>query len=206
MSQKDEIGGLVAETPKIEWNKTAVLIMDYQNDIIGMQPEEKQKLLLDNASRILSESRENGVPVIYVAVCFREGYPEVCQRNKMFTSVKGSNRLIQGTPGAEIHTRVSPLPDEIVVTKRRVGAFSTTELDAVLRAKNVTTLILLGISTSGVVLSTVRWAADMDYALFVISDACSDQDAEVHRVLVEKIFPRQANVITTQDFMDAVNS
>jgi len=76
-----------------------------------------------------------------------------------------------------------------VVTKRRVGAFSTTELDAGLRTKNVTSLILFGISTSGVVLSTVRWAADMDYAPYVISDACADQDEEVHRVLVEKVFP-----------------
>ena len=191
--------------PAIEWDKTAVLIMDYQNDIIGMQPRERQTLLLNNANRILSESRKNGVPVIYVIVRFREGYPEVCQRNKMFTSVRGSSRLIQGTPGAEIHTGVSPHPDEIVVTKRRVGAFSTTELDAVLRAKNIISLILFGISTSGVVLSTVRWAADMDYALCVISDACADQDEEVHRVLVEKVFPRQANVITTQDFIDGVN-
>lgn len=196
----------MANTPTIEWGKAAVLIMDYQNGIIGMQPEEKQGPLLDNATRILSESRKNGIPVIYVVVRFREGYPEVSQRNKMFATVKGSNRLIEGTPGAEVHSKVSPLPGEIVVTKRRVGAFSTTELDAVLRAKNVTTLLLFGISTSGVVLSTVRWAADMDFSLFVISDACADQDEEVHRVLVEKVFPRQANVITTQDFIDAVNS
>jgi len=58
----------------IEWNKTAVLIMDYQNDIVGMQPDEKQKLLLDNASWILSESRKNRVPVVDVVVRFREGY------------------------------------------------------------------------------------------------------------------------------------
>jgi nicotinamidase-related amidase len=180
--------------------------MDYQNDIIGNQPEEKKKLLLNNAASILSESRKNGLPVIYIAVRFREGYPEICQRNKMFAAVKGANRVIEGTPGAEIHSKVSPLPGDIVVTKRRVGAFSTTELDAVLRAKNIETLVLFGISTSGVVLSTVRWAADMDYSLFVISDACADQDDEVHRVLVEKVFQRQADVITAQEFLKAMQS
>jgi nicotinamidase-related amidase len=85
-----------------------------------------------------------------------------------------------------------------------VGAFSTTDLETILRAKNVSNLILFGISTSGVVLSTVRWAADLDYSLFVVSDACADQDEEVHRVLIEKIFPRQCIVLTTQDFIDSI--
>ena len=66
-----------------------------------------------------------------------------------------------------------------MVTKRRVGAFSTTDLETILRAKNINKLVLFGISTSGVVLSTVRWAADMDYSLAVVSDACADRDPEV---------------------------
>jgi nicotinamidase-related amidase len=192
--------------PNIEWDKTAVLVMDYQNDIIGMQPEEKQKLLLNNATQILSESRKKGVPVIYIVVRFREGYPEISQRNKMFSFLNGSGRFIEGTKGSEVHSKLAPLQDEIVVTKRRVGAFSTTELETILRAKRISTLILLGNSTSGVVLSTVRCAADMDYSLFVISDACADQDDEVHRVLVEKIFPKQSAVITTQDFLNAMQT
>jgi nicotinamidase-related amidase len=190
----------------IDWARAAVLIMDYQNDILSTQSMEKQELLLGNAAEILAESRKNGLPIIYIVVRFRDGYPEVCHRNKMFTNVKGLHRLIEGTPGGDIHSSVSPLPSELVVTKRRVGAFSTTELDAILRAKDISTLILFGISTSGVVLSTVRWAADMDYSLVVISDACSDQDDEVHRVLTEKVFPRQATVITTQDFIATLNS
>ena len=194
----------MANASDIDWSTAAVLIMDYQNDIIGMQPVEKQKLLLDNASAILSAARGKGVPVIYVVVRFREGYPEVSEQNKAFRQLKGSGRLIEATPGAAIHTRLAPLAGEIVVTKRRVGAFSSIELEAVLRAKKISTLILLGISTSGVVLSTVRWATDMDYSLFVISDACADQDEEVHRVLAEKVFPRQCTVMTTQDLAASI--
>ncbi|GFO54379.1 isochorismatase [Geomonas sp. Red276] len=189
--------------PSIDWDSTAVLIMDYQNDIIAMQPEERRQPLLDNAAQVLAMSREKGIPVFYIVVRFREGYPELSPRNRMFQAVRGSGRFVEGTPGAEIHPAVPPLPGELVVTKRRVGAFSTTELDAVLRARSVTSLVLCGISTSGVVLSTVRWAADMDYALCVVSDACSDQDPEVHRVLTEKVFPRQANVVTTADLLAA---
>ena len=137
---------------------------------------------------------------------FRNGYPEVCHRNKGFSLLKNSERLIEGSDGAEIHSSVEPLYDELIITKRRVGAFSTTELETILRAKGITTLVLFGVSTSGVVLSTVRWAADMDYSLFVVSDASADQDNEVHRVLVEKVFQKQATVMTTSELLDTIQS
>lgn len=46
-------------------------------------------------------------------------------------------------------------------------------------------------------LSTVRDAADRDYRLFVVADLCADFNPEVHRMLVERVFPRQADVITS---------
>jgi len=184
--------------------RTALLIMDYENDILGMMPESVQAPLLEKAAAILKEARHAHVPVIYVVVRFRDGYPEVNPRNKLFSSMKESGRLREGTPGAEIHAKVAPQPGDVIVTKRRVGAFSTTDLETILRAGNINTLVLFGISTSGVVLSTVRWAADMDYKIAVIADACADREAEVHRVLTEKVFPWQATVITTQEFLKAI--
>ncbi len=184
--------------------RTAVLIMDYENDIIGMMPESVQAPLLEKAGAILKEARQAHMPVIYVVVRFRDGYPEVNPQNKLFSGLKESGRLREGTPGAEIHAKVAPQPGDVIVTKRRVGAFSTTDLETILRAKNINTLVLFGISTSGVVLSTVRWAADMDYKMAVISDACADRDAEVHRVLTDKVFPWQASVISTQEFLKAM--
>jgi nicotinamidase-related amidase len=186
--------------------RMAVLIMDYENDIVNMLPENVQTPLLEKASTILRASREAHVPVVYIVVRFRDGYPEINLQNKLFSSLKESGRLREGTLGAEIHAKVAPQPGDIIVTKRRVGAFSTTDLETVLRAKNINTLVLFGISTSGVVLSTVRWAADMDYKLAVVSDACADRDAEVHRVLIDKVFPWQATVVNTQEFLKAVGA
>jgi nicotinamidase-related amidase len=80
-----------------------------------------------------------------------------------------------------------------------VSAFSTTDLDPQLRERGIDTLLLAGISTSGVVLSTVRDAADRDYALFVVADACADPEPDVHAFLTERIYPRQASVITVAD-------
>ena len=68
------------------------------------------------------------------------------------------------------------------------------------RARDVTGLVLGGIATSGVVLSTVREAADRDYELTVLEDLCLDGDDEVHRVLTQKVFPRQADVRASADW------
>lgn len=197
---------LVQPAFSLNTDRTAVLIMDYENDIVSMLPESVRLPMLEKASAILNASRQAHVPIIYVVVRFRDGYPEINPQNKLFSSLKDSGRLREGTSGAEIHTRVVPQKGDIIVTKRRVGAFSTTDLETILRSKNINSLVLFGISTSGVVLSTVRWAADMDYKLAVISDACADRDAEVHRVLMDKVFPWQATVMNTQEFLKTVGA
>jgi len=177
--------------------RTALLVMDCQNDIVAMLPVPEAEALLERAAAALAGARRACWPVIHVVVAFREGYPEVSPRNPRFSAFKASGRLLAGSEGAAIHPRVAPLAGEPVVTKRRVGAFSTTDLEALLRARDITTLVLAGIATSGVVLSTVRWAADMDYRLIVLEDACADRDPEVHRVLMGKVFPGQAAVLAT---------
>jgi nicotinamidase-related amidase len=190
----------------IDFARTAVLIMDYQNDIVSMMPEQARKPLLHRAGVILKAAREAGLPIIYVVVRFRNGYPEVSPQNKRFSLLKASGRLREGSQGAEIHEETAPQPGDVVVTKRRVGSFSTTDLESILRAKSITTLVMFGISTSGVVLSTVRWAADMDYQIIVASDACADIDDEVHRILTEKVFPGQAAVVTAQVLAKALRA
>ena len=66
------------------------------------------------------------------------------------------------------------------------------------------TLVIMGVATSGCVLSGVRWAVDVNYSFIVLSDACSDGDPEVHRVLTEKVYPRQGRVMDTDEFLQAI--
>ena len=98
----------------------------------------------------------------------------------------------------EIHPAIAPQPTDIVVTKRRVSAFSGSDLEVVLRAQDISHLVLCGIATSGVVLSTLREAADKDYQLTVLADCCVDSDEEVQRVLLSKVFPQQAEVVQAE--------
>jgi nicotinamidase-related amidase len=87
------------------------------------------------------------------------------------------------------------------VTKLRVSAFAGSDLAVVLRSGGTAHLVLAGIATSGVVLSTLRQAADLDYRLTVLADGCLDGDPEVHRVLMDKVFPRQAEITTIADWV-----
>jgi nicotinamidase-related amidase len=208
---------LAAEPPKapsspapaalaLDAKRTALLVMDYQNDIVDLLPAEEREPLLGRAASLVAGARQAGVPVLYVVVRFRDGYPEVSPQNPRFAGVKKMGLVREGTPGAEIHAKVAPRPGDVVVTKRRVGAFSTTDLETILRAKDIHTLVLAGIATSGVVLSTVRWAFDMDYSMVVVADACADRDAEVHRVLTQKVLLAQATVVSTAEALQALGS
>lgn len=202
--RKGSMSVLIEPEFAVNPTKTALLIMDYQNDILVMLPEDVRTALVERAKMVLNEARKAKVQIIYVVVRFRQGYPEVNLQNKLFSSLKESGRFQEGTPGAEIDSRIAPQPGDIVVTKRRVGAFSTSDLETILRSHNIGKLVLFGISTSGVVLSTVRWAADMDYSLAVVSDLCADRDAEVNRVLMDKVFPWQATVVTSKELLKAI--
>lgn len=176
---------------------TALLLMDFQNDIVPLVEEKKRGPLMDNAAALLARARQVGMPVFYVVVRFRPDYPEVNARNRSFTSIKAAGRMKEGSVGAEIDARIAPLAGEPVIIKKRTNAFFNTELETLLNAHGVTRLILSGIATSGVILSTTRYAADKDYSVVVVCDACADADEEVHRVLTEKVLARQATVVTT---------
>ncbi|MCW2783142.1 MAG: isochorismatase hydrolase [Marmoricola sp.] len=177
---------------------SALLVMDVQTDIVQRHPADPGYLQRINVA--IAAARKIDVPVIYVVVGFRAGHPEISPRNKAFSVASSSGRLVQTDAVNAVHDAVAPAPGDVVVTKRRVSAFTGSDLEVVLRAKGIDELVLCGIATSGVVLSTLRQAADLDYGLVVLSDGCLDADEEVHRVLTEKVFPRQAEVMTIAEW------
>jgi nicotinamidase-related amidase len=166
----------------------ALLVMDLQNGIVDQLGEQSLPLLATLADAVAG-ARFAGMPVIFVRVAFRSGAPDISRKNQAFSAYLGSDAL--GAPQA----------GEIVVTKKRVSAFSGSDLQLVLRSLGIDSLVLTGIATSGVVLSTLREAADLDYVLTVLRDGCLDRDVEVHRVLMDKVFPRQASVVTTAEWI-----
>jgi nicotinamidase-related amidase len=184
--------------PAIDPAHSALLVMDYQAAIVGSIPESDE--LLARVAAAISTARDCGVQIGYVRVALDDAdYAAIPDTNKRFTEAAASRRLHAEAPELAIHGAVAPEPGDLLVRKTRVGAFSTTDLDQQLRDRHIDTLILAGISTSGVVLSTVRDAADRDYRLYVLKDGCFDRDYDVHDLLMQKVFPRQADVISVAD-------
>ena len=182
----------------LDAQRSAVLILDYQVGIASMFPDAEQ--LCARAATVLDAARSAGVLVIYVVVEFRAGHPEISPRNVgLVERIKKTGRLLTGSPEAQLHVAVSPKEGDVIVVKRRMGAFSATELDLILRAASVDTLIVLGIVTSGAVLTTVRQAFDADYRLLVVSDCCADPDPVLHATLMEKVLGRQAQLTTAAE-------
>jgi nicotinamidase-related amidase len=179
-------------------DRTALLIMDVQRGIVGRFGDDAGYLRRVASARDAAHTTD--VPVIYVVVSFRPGHPEIAASNRTFSAAAATGGFAHDDPATDVHPAVAPEPGDLVVTKKRVSAFTGSDLEVLLRGLSVGKLVLTGIATSGVVLSTLRQAADLDYRLTVLADGCLDADPEVHRVLTEKVFPRQADVTTVAEW------
>ncbi len=186
-------------TPTIDPHRTALLVMDYQEAIVGMIDD--SEALVARAAQAIELVRGRGGHVGYVRVAFTAADLEnIPPTSSMGARIASSPQgFMDDAPTTQIDERVAARDGDIIVRKTRVGAFSTTDLADQLAQRGVDTLILAGISTSGVVLSTVRDGADRDYALYVLSDATADRDQSVHDCLMDSVFPRQATVITVDE-------
>lgn len=189
----------MTNTKALDPKRTALLVLDYQPAILGSLVDADS--LLARTSEAIKVVRRNGARVGYVRVGFDDAdYASVPPHSRMAPVVAAVGKALHAdAPATAVHAHVAPEPGDIVVRKTRIGAFSTTDLDDRLRAQGIIQIILAGLTTSGVVLSTVRDAHDRDYQVFVLADAMADHDPDVHEFLVEKIFPQQASVITTEE-------
>ena len=179
--------------------KTALLVMDVQDATVKMLPD--NTAFIKSVSLAIQTARSNNIPVLYVVIGFRKGYPEINPNNKSFSAIrKDDSRSFDTEEGARVHVSVEPQAGDIIITKKRVSAFTGSDLEVLLRSLGITHLVLTGIATSGVVLSTLREAADKDYTITVLSDCCADRDEEVHRVLTTKVFTRQAEVMKAAEW------
>ncbi|MEV6013516.1 cysteine hydrolase [Streptomyces sp. NPDC051976] len=187
--------------PVLDPTHTALLVMDYQPAILAFVPEgEDRNALLGRVEGAIADVRANGGTIAYVRVGFTEAdWDAIPISNKSFAPLAQHHVMHHEDPAAAIHERLAPQDGDIIVRKIRYGSMSTTDLDQQLRERGITTLVVSGISTSGVVLSTVIDAADRDYQLYVLSDGVADPDTEVHNVLLHRVFPSRAHIIDTTE-------
>ena len=191
--------------PTITPERTALLVMDFQNGIVPMAPD--SDALVERVKDTIADVRAAGGAIGYVRVAFTEDdWAAIPETNKSFSAVAAAKMLHHEDDATQIDKRIAPEDGDIVVRKIRFGSGSTTDLHEQLGDRGIDTLVLAGISTSGVVLSTVIDAADRDYRVFVLSDGVADPDATTHQVLVEKVFPSRAHVIDTAGLRELLRS
>jgi nicotinamidase-related amidase len=183
-------------------SKAALLLLDLQVGILDRVKDQVPEYL-PRIVALTSAARAASIPIIYVRTGFRHGYPDISPRNQAFAHVKTSGKFTDNDPMINFPDIIAPQEEDIVVIKRRVSAFAGTELELVLRSLGVERIVMCGLSTSGAVLSTLRQAADTDYVLTVLEDLCLETAAHVgvHKVLMEQVFPRQAKVVSSEDWM-----
>jgi nicotinamidase-related amidase len=130
--------------------------------------------------------------VIQVKVGFRPGFPEVSERNRLFSSLTKNPDYAKmlNTELLNLHPALAARPEEPVVAKSCISAFEGTDLKVLLRSKDIDTLVLFGIITSGVVLSTALEAMDQDYRVLIVRDACADSDPELHACLLDRLLAK----------------
>jgi nicotinamidase-related amidase len=176
--------------------RTVLLVMDVQTAIVAGAPPS----MIRAVSASLDGARAAGVPVVYIQVLLRPGRAGVSPRNKKLSKLH--EMLTEGAPGLDILPAVAPLPDDFILTKHRVSSFAGSGLDVLLRSMDITHLVLTGASTSTAVLSTALAAADLDFELTVLSDACFNGSAVVlHELLMTELFPTIADVMTADQWV-----
>jgi nicotinamidase-related amidase len=179
--------------PTIDPKRTALLVMDVQNATVGSISE--PDALLERVKSAIADVRAAGGTIGYVRVAFTEDDWAAIPINTAFSQHAEARMMHHEDAASQIHQRIAPEHGDIVVRKTRIGSMSTTDLGEQLSGRGIDTLVLTGISTSGVVMSTLLEAIERDYRVIVLSDAVTDHRADVHDILLNTVFPSRAHVI-----------
>lgn len=179
-------------------NNKALIIIDIQNDYFegGAAPLVGTYEASLNAKILLDDFRKKNLPIIHI---------------QHIANREGATFFVPNTFGAEIHENVKPTEGETLIIKHFPNSFRETDLQAALKEKNITDLVICGMMTSMCVDATTRAAKDFGYNCTVISDACAAPNLQlkdktvkaedVHNAFLAALSYYYATVITTQEYI-----
>lgn len=179
---------------RIVATQTALVVMHYQTDILGLFPSVAPALLA-NTRKLCDAAREKGVSVYFANLRFSPGYPEVSPLNKNGQGIKQLGLFVDDGVAPEL----GQLANEPLIFAHRASVFFGTDLQARLIAQGIDSLIMVGIASTGVVLSSVAYASDADFRLFSVKDCCYDPDHVVHEHLFATAFDSRTEVLSITD-------
>ena len=184
---------------QLDPKKTALVLIDLQNAVVGMNPvPHTAAQVVENSKKLADAFRVQGAPVVYVRVDLNDFVKlPVDQPHNL-----GDKPL--PAAASEITPSAGFQDGDMLVTKRHWGAFTGTDLEQQLKSRGIDTVVLTGISTNAGVESTARQGTGLGFALVLVEDACSSQNAEHHRFAFEHIFPRLTRVRSTDEVLTSL--
>jgi nicotinamidase-related amidase len=194
----------------LDANRTAVLALHMQGDIVApggaladfFAAEVERTGVIPAVGRVLDAARTMGAKVIYARVAYQPGYPDLIANSPLTQLTVARQCLLDGTPGTAIVAELVPHSTDLVLSQQRVSAFQSTQLDPLLRAAGVDTLVLCGVATNITVDSTARAASDLGYRTLIVGDACAADSAESHDAALRSL-GLLAEITTIDDLIDA---
>lgn len=171
--------------------RAALVIMHYQVDVFAILFGEQPSPLLDTCNALIGRWRVTRRPVLFPNFCLGEHYEHASKSNRLISSIVPTGRFRNALPmpGLAIER------DDSLYSCPRASVFHGTTLDADLRARGISTLVMAGISTTGVVLSSVTWASDADYDVRLVRDCYYDPDQDAHAALFRSAFGGRVQVV-----------
>ena len=189
---------------KIDPQRTAVLLLDVQKDLVDITPGLKQNRVIENMAGVLKAARRRKLPVIHITASVRADFLDLPKDNPLWDGLRKKRQLVIGTKGAAIDPRVKPLKNELVLNKTCVDPFLTTNLGQALQKADANAIVLMGLWTNYVVEATARHASDMGYRVFLVREACASNTVENHEFALNKILPTLCYVVSVQDVLAAL--
>ncbi len=180
----------MVDLDSVDTRKAALLMMHFQEDVFTVLADSLPKDMLDRANGLIGAWRETGRPVIFGNFLVS---PQVAvsENNKLITAVKNAglfkeSKFVHGLDVA---------PQDRVYTSARGSVFFGNSLDQDLRAQGIDTLVMAGIASSGVLFSSVAWASDADYRIYLARACCFDPDTQADEALFRTSFSTRAIII-----------
>ena len=172
----------------------ALIVVDVQNDFVSLEGSAGKRgddvgaamAMIPNLTRLIDQARKVGLTIVYIRTTHSDwtDTPSWIYR----TSQKsGLSTCREGTWGAEFYDSIAPLPSERVVIKHRYSAFINTDLNTVLKARGIQSVLVCGVATNVCVETTARDGYMYDYYVTMIDDCSAAYDAKLHMGTLENM-------------------
>lgn len=169
----------------------ALVVMHYQVDVFAILFGAQRSPLVDQCNELIRRWRITRRPVFFPNFFLGEEYEFASKNNRLISSIVPTGRFRNALPVEGLAVE----KDDVFYACPRASVFHGTTLDADLRAHGISTLVMAGISSTGVVLSSITWASDADYDVRLIRDCCYDPDEVAHEALFRTGFGGRVQVV-----------